>query len=380
MRRITIALFVSMLTLVFAASALAQTQGTKQSYGYENFNGYYSQPGYYGYYDSNDHYNYYTPARISSFSFLVDHSSSMEWIYRGTRSPKLFLAQELLQKINQRVPGTQYQAGLQIFSGSKAIKEFGPYNREEMDYAIKSVVSQQKPGFPNWRLAVNTPYGARATKWSLGEGLKDFAAGYSNQPRQGAVIVVTDGAYGRGADSVNEAMSFYQQQPGMCLHFISFANEMDSQRSIEKMAALNPCSVLVNAEDLLVNDSAIDYFVQRVFNLDSPYVIPNFVTGRSEIRPEHREILDRVVEHLKANPTSRVEVGGFTDITGNPTYNLGLGMRRADSAKAYIVRKGIEKNRVYARSYGTAYPRFDNMTEEGKAQNRRVEFKFFTFE
>ncbi|MGD1977098.1 MAG: OmpA family protein, partial [Gammaproteobacteria bacterium] len=84
-------------------------------------------------------------------------------------------------------------------------------------------------------------------------------------------------------------------------------------------------------------------------------------------------MLDEAVEILKANPEVKVEVQGHTDNVGDPDYNLGLSQRRAVVVRDYMIRKGIDPNRLRATGYGMTRPHFSNDSEQGRALNRRVE-------
>ena len=66
---------------------------------------------------------------------------------------------------------------------------------------------------------------------------------------------------------------------------------------------------------------------------------------------------------------------GHTDDIGTEVYNQGLSVRRADAVKAYLVEKGVEKNRVYTEGKGEKQPIASNKTAEGRAKNRRVEIE-----
>ncbi|MCG3189294.1 MAG: Outer membrane porin F [Burkholderiaceae bacterium] len=66
---------------------------------------------------------------------------------------------------------------------------------------------------------------------------------------------------------------------------------------------------------------------------------------------------------------------GHTDNVGSDSYNQKLSVARAESVKAYLVSKGIEKNRVYTEGKGKKQPVADNKTAEGRAKNRRVEIE-----
>jgi outer membrane protein OmpA-like peptidoglycan-associated protein len=68
-----------------------------------------------------------------------------------------------------------------------------------------------------------------------------------------------------------------------------------------------------------------------------------------------------------------VEVGGHTDSVGSEAYNQGLSERRADAVRDYLMSKGVKASRLTARGYGESRPVASNDTEEGRAENRRVE-------
>lgn len=83
--------------------------------------------------------------------------------------------------------------------------------------------------------------------------------------------------------------------------------------------------------------------------------------------------LDSVVSTMEEHPDLRVRCEGHTDSVGSDAYNQALGQRRADSVVQYLVDHGIDAGRLSAVSFGESRPAADNETEEGRAQNRRVE-------
>lgn len=84
--------------------------------------------------------------------------------------------------------------------------------------------------------------------------------------------------------------------------------------------------------------------------------------------------LNRAVALMKANPNMRVEIAGFTDAQGTDSYNKDLSQRRANAVRDYLVKQGVDAVRLTAVGYGEANPVATNDTEDGRSENRRVEF------
>ncbi len=100
-----------------------------------------------------------------------------------------------------------------------------------------------------------------------------------------------------------------------------------------------------------------------------------FEFDSSVITPESYPALDAAANTLKENPEYRLDIAGHTDSTGDDTYNQGLSERRAASVAKYLVEKGVDESRLTTTGYGETQPIADNDTAEGRAKNRRVEFK-----
>jgi len=88
-----------------------------------------------------------------------------------------------------------------------------------------------------------------------------------------------------------------------------------------------------------------------------------------------RHLLDEVVEISQLCPDVDVLVVGHTDSTGDREYNIGLGKRRAEAVVEYLVLKGVEAERLTPVGLGFSQPIADNSSDEGRAENRRIEFR-----
>ncbi|HEY4082531.1 MAG TPA: OmpA family protein [Burkholderiaceae bacterium] len=100
-----------------------------------------------------------------------------------------------------------------------------------------------------------------------------------------------------------------------------------------------------------------------------------FDFDKAVLKPEGKAKLDDLVEKISHVTLEVIIAVGHTDAIGSDAYNQKLSVRRAESVKAYLVGKGIEKNRVYTEGKGKKQPVADNKTEAGRAQNRRVEIE-----
>ncbi|MBK8072056.1 MAG: OmpA family protein [Ramlibacter sp.] len=100
-----------------------------------------------------------------------------------------------------------------------------------------------------------------------------------------------------------------------------------------------------------------------------------FDFNKSVVKPEGKAKLDDLVGKVKGINLEVVIAVGHTDSVGGDAYNQKLSVARAEAVKAYLVSKGIEKNRVYTEGKGEKQPVADNKTNEGRAKNRRVEIE-----
>ena len=100
-----------------------------------------------------------------------------------------------------------------------------------------------------------------------------------------------------------------------------------------------------------------------------------FDFDKSVLKPAGKAKLDDIVSKVGGLNLEVIIAVGHTDSIGTDAYNQKLSVRRAEAVKAYLVSKGIEKNRVYTEGKGEKQPVADNKTSEGRAKNRRVEIE-----
>lgn len=110
--------------------------------------------------------------------------------------------------------------------------------------------------------------------------------------------------------------------------------------------------------------------IGQVFRLNNVF----FDFDKYSLRPESFVELDRVVKFLKEYPNVEIEMSAHTDSKGSDDYNYTLSDNRAASVRTYILSKGISSTRIISKGYGETKPVATNETDEGRQENRRVEF------
>ncbi|TDS17344.1 OmpA family protein [Sphingobacterium paludis] len=99
----------------------------------------------------------------------------------------------------------------------------------------------------------------------------------------------------------------------------------------------------------------------------------NFETDKATLKPEGTEAIQEIIKVLSKNTALKIAIHGYTDNVGTKEHNQKLSESRATAVKNEITKSGISADRLTSKGFGQEDPIADNGTEEGKAQNRRVE-------
>ncbi len=121
-------------------------------------------------------------------------------------------------------------------------------------------------------------------------------------------------------------------------------------------------TVRVSAPPRTVVDTSVLLVLQDV----------NFGFGKSDLRSRAKPVLDRGAQQLNSIGNVPLEIIGYTDSIGSDAYNNKLGLARATSVRDYLVRAGVDPNRITVATGGKSNPVASNRTEQGRALNRRV--------
>ena len=139
--------------------------------------------------------------------------------------------------------------------------------------------------------------------------------------------------------------------------------------NIEKISTkgLNRSATLYVRLELLIEEAKVGQSIV----LNKIY----FEVGKESINTTFSTDLDKLIQFLKDNPGTRLEIQGHTDNTGSLALNAKLSQARANSVVNHLTKNGIDGNRLTAKGYGPSMPVASNATAEGRTQNRRVEMK-----
>lgn len=86
-------------------------------------------------------------------------------------------------------------------------------------------------------------------------------------------------------------------------------------------------------------------------------------------------VLDRIATEMKKDPSAKFILNGHSSVEGSAAHNMSLSVDRANSVKSYLINAGVNGSNLSIKGFGATEPAASNDTEEGRIQNRRVEFK-----
>ncbi len=151
----------------------------------------------------------------------------------------------------------------------------------------------------------------------------------------------------------------------------------DEETKADEEQALIPYSfLLIDEVSLVPLDSSLHPMASMQWKSGETLTLRNiqFDSNKAILRPESYEVLNRLVEILKNKSDLKITINGHTDNVGSEAFNLDLSKRRAKAVKTYLIEMGVEAKRLLSEGFGENQPVDTNETEEGRFNNRRVEF------
>jgi len=137
----------------------------------------------------------------------------------------------------------------------------------------------------------------------------------------------------------------------------------------------NPRTVIVDPKDIDANRKVLRDISLTPTGQTMRLTHLIFAQGKSTIDPKSFGELDEVAQMMKENTKIAIQLEGHTDNQGSSKANLALSEDRVEAVKKYLVNKGIGKDRVKTKAFGGSQPLSNEMTQEARALNRRVEMR-----
>lgn len=172
---------------------------------------------------------------------------------------------------------------------------------------------------------------------AIGAGLGALAGGVIGDSRRGVAIGATVGALG---------------------------GYLWSRDAAQRKAALEQAALGTGVQVSQTPDNQLKLAIPADLSFDP---------GSAELRPELRPILDELARTLQGQPGTLVRIVGHTDSTGSESVNMPLSVNRAARTRDYLVTRGVNPRSIVIDGRGSREPVADNVTETGRARNRRIE-------
>jgi OOP family OmpA-OmpF porin len=306
-----------------------------------------------------------------NFLILFDTSSSMaEYVDKGAKVTKYDIARKILKEKLALLPDLGYNSGLYTFAPYKAVYPMGPFDKGKYTQAVNRLPAQ--------------PKGATF----LPQALRNIESDIKGLSGKTVVFIFTDGTSGFAGQfkDPEDYTQAFADKYNICFYMIGDATDNRSKKRLTDMAKANACSRVIPFKQFVDNPNYITgalYIVkatERIETITETRIVGlkvgdiNFDFNKADVPSQYGADLQALGGFLKKNPNAYALLVGYTDSIGPEEYNLYLSNRRASSVGVYLMNNhGVGADQIVVNWYGEANPVAGNDTEEGRAQNRRVE-------
>jgi len=305
----------------------------------------------------------WTP-KADNLVLVLDASSSMAQDYNGFE--KFDIGRRMLARFNKTMPDLSINVELRSFGHSPSyslqstvpVYGLSPYSRAGVANALSTIVPAGGPS-------------------PMEKSLQAVAVDLQGADGKIALVVVSDGKdMGNAAmDAARELNTQYGNR--LCVYTVLIGDDPAGRILLSEMSQVTGCGQAITGDDVDTGAAMADFVTTVLLDKADSWIFRDikFESDKAVLMASSYPTLERILQILHDNPELSVEIQGHTDSTASAVYNIDLSQRRAQTVMKYLHDKGIDAARMIAHGYGEGRPIDTNDTEEGKANNRRVELK-----
>jgi len=341
---------------------------------------------------------------------IMDASASKSKSYEGTgfsgqqTATKFAVGTELLRRMNQTIPDSiPLQAGIRSFG-------FGPCTSWQFTKLNKPMSHYSTTDFASGINTLTCSSGGSPMHKALQAASQDLSGTSGN-----IGVVIISAAHQLDASPVPAAKALKAKYGDrLCIYTVWLGNEQDKdgRHLLQQLANIGNCGFSTSAADIASSPNMANFIKRVLFSKthiapvatvkdsdgdgvpDYQDKCPNTPKGakvdkdgcwayhgvffdfdKATIKPEFQGLFENAVHVMQINPGLTVRIQGHTDNKGSAAYNQKLSERRAQAVKDLLVSEGISASRMTIKGFGMSSPVASNATAEGRALNRRVDFK-----
>jgi OOP family OmpA-OmpF porin len=301
---------------------------------------------------------------------MVDSSGSMAAENKTFKKPYYEVEKEALRAGFERLPEIGYNLGIYKFTPWEVL-----YPMQKFDAAGASEALNKLPAEPAGR----TP---------LIQSLNELETVLKDLSGKTVVYIFSDGGYDKmaGSTSPGDKTAELAKKYDVSFQVIDYSSQERDRKTVADMGRANMSSRVIPFDSYVTQplyalgplyyskwDTEV---VTESEKIVAGYKINNilFELDKFDLSSAAQEELDGIGKFLTDQPQAFVALFGYTDDTGKAEYNMELSRRRAEAVADYLMKNyQLGSDRVVPNWYGAANPIASNETDEGRAQNRRVE-------
>jgi len=337
---------------------------------------------------------------------ILDSSATVNETFDGNHlgNSKFDVEKHFLKQINQTIPNNiKLSSGLRSF-GLGSCVDWGSTK------LIQDISSYSRSGFQASLDQAACASGGSPMESALASAITDLEKASGNI----ALLILSDGDQISPAVFTEAKALENKYGSRLCIYSVWVGNkgEQLGQFTLQELANIASCGQTANINNLNSNTQIAAFTEAMLFDKENthPKVIaldsdgdgvidandkcPNtpkgahvnavgcwaltgiqFNLNKAEIKSGYDALFDNAIKILKLNPKLIIEIQGHTDNLGSSVYNQQLSTQRAQAVKDLLSQKGISPDRLSIKGFGESQPIVNNNTSEGRAENRRVEFK-----